>query len=481
MRSSTGRPRELVLLGAGLVLLGAYVFQNMDLLADSFWYVATGRFVLDGKGFPAVDPFAFSAVKSRWIVHMPASVVLFAWLDRHAGLSSLIVVSALVETCALGTLWLRAARSFAGRVAVFPLVLFAVYLQRDDLCARGQVFGDLAFVATLVLVRRLRKGQAVSFVVAPILGALWVNFHSSFALGVIVPAIAAVSLLFEPRNERGPLPSLLIFGATLGLGTLLNPYGWGLVRDVFALATHPTTLRQQLFMPPDFGRVDTLVAFGLGACALGARREGKVVLAPADMLLVVLLATAAASGVRYLPYVVYVSIFSLAPAFDSYATEIVKRYQRRSDLAIFPAAALALAATLFALRGPKDPFAHVPIAAANFVKAHPPDGNVLNDYHSGGFLLYVWEGHPKVFIDGRSYLYFNGVFEDAETLARVAPGYEALLDAYDAKTAVLEKGSPLAVALVERQRWKPIFEDRLAVVLERPSAAPIAPSQKGLP
>lgn len=475
------RPLDLAFLGAAVALLGAYVFANMDLLSDSFWYVATGRSVLDGHGLPAVDPFSFSAVRSPWVVHMPGSVVLFAWLERHAGLASLILLATLVETFALATLWLGAARTFAGRVATLPLVIFAVYLQRDDLCARGQVFGDLAFVVTLLLVERLRKGGRVPFFVAPLLGALWVNFHSSFPLGVLVPAIAAAGLLFEPREERARITPLIVFGITLGLGTLLNPYGPTLIRDVLALAAHPTTLRHQLFAPPDFARADTLITFGLATAALAiSKREGEALLAPSNVLIVAFFVTAAASGVRYLPDLLYVSLFALAPAFDSYATELAERAPRWWDRAILGASALCLALGLFEVREPRDVFANVPIAAAQFVKLHAPQGNVLNDYHSGGFLLYVWEGQPKVFIDGRSYLYFNGVFEDAETLARAGTGYEALLDVYDAKLALLERGSPLATALVERQGWKAVFADRLAVVLERPSPPPPA-RQNGLP
>ena len=100
-----------------------------------------------------------------------------------------------------------------------------------------------------------------------------------------------------------------------------------------------------------------------------------------------------------MPHLLYASIVALAPALDSYATELASRLSKRWERAVFPAAALFVAAGIFELRGPKDVFAHVPIVAANFVKTHPPEGNLLNDYYAGGFLLYVWEGHPKVFID----------------------------------------------------------------------------------
>lgn len=463
------RTRETVFLATSLAVVAAYVFQNMDLLSDSFWYVATGRFVLDGHGLPAVDPFSFSAVRSRWIVHMPGSVVLFAWLDRHLGLGSLVAVATVVETAALALLWLSRARTFAARIVSLPLVLFAVYLQRADLCARGQVFGDLAFVALLLLVARVREGARLPLVFAPLLGAAWVNLHSSFPLGVLVPLVTAFGLLFEPRGERRAIASLVVFAAGLGVGTMLNPYGLELVRDVLALASHPTTFRQVLFMPPDFTRSETLLTYAIAAAALVLRaRAGAKRLAVPDALLVSVFALAAASGVRYLPHLLYVSIFALLPEIEHSAAALEGRASRAWGPIAILASVLSIGFAAHVLRTPKDPFQNVPIEAARFVKEHHPTGNVINDYHWGGFLLYVWEGRPKLFIDGRSYLYFNGVFEDASDLARLARGYEELLDVYDAKLALLERGSPLAVILVERHGWKPVFADRLAVVLERP-------------
>ena len=476
--SPPARLVERVLLSALLLLLGALVYRNMDLLADSFWYIATGRYVVQGGHFPAVDPFSFAAVRTPWIVHMPGSVVLFAWLDQHFGLRSILYVATAVQTAALAVLWLSSGRSLTNRLLLAPLIAFSVYLQRDDLCARGQVFGDMLFVLLILLAARWRDGAPVRWWLAPLIGAAWINLHSSFPLGVLVPLVVAAGLLFDPPKQRPALLPLVSFAGLFALGTLLNPYGLGLVRDVLTLASHPTTVSQKLFLPPDFSRADTLGAFAMGTAALLGcigQRQGNA----SRALLLVAFLCAAAAGLRYLPLLAYVSISMLGPALEPVAQRISNGFGARfrsSPAAYWAASAVGLLAAAAALWGaasglrrPKEVYAQVPIDAARYAREHAQP-NVLNDYHWGGFLLYVWQGQPKVFIDGRSYLYFNGVFEDAQRLSAVMPGSEQLLDIYELRSALLERGSPLAVAL-EQSGWNKVFQDRLAVVLERPVAA----------
>lgn len=467
------------LLGALLLVILSLVHGNMDLLSDSFWYIAAGRSVLDTGHFPAVDPFSFTAMRTPWVVHMPGSVVLFAWLDRHLGILSILRVCVLVETAALGVLWLSSSRSTAGRVALFPLIAFTVYLQRDDLCARGQVFGDLLFALLLIIAARFRDGRPVRWWIAPLLGVAWVNLHSSFLLGVLVPVIGAVGQVFDPREKRHSMVGPWVFAMLLALGTLVNPYGTALVRDVLTLASHPTTQQQTLFVSPDFWRTDTMVTFALGVAALvGCVRSRESKGHGGRVLLLVALLCAAASGLRYLPLLCYVSISLLGPTMDDVLAEAIARLRRRAgdsayvgprtaSIAAIVGVVLVAGFAVRTLRTPKDPYAQVPIEAARFVREHRLD-NVVNDYHWGGFLLYVWQGAPKVFIDGRSHLYYNGVFQDALDLAAARPGYEEKLELYEVRTALLEAGSPLAVVLEQRDGWTRVFEDRLAVVLRRP-------------
>lgn len=467
--SSASRALRACAIACGVALLAALVWRFMDLLADGYWYIAVGRSVLDGKGFPAVDPFSFASMHGRFVVHMPGSVVAFAWLERHAGLESILVLATAIETIALAWLWLGRAKSTFGRIALAPFVAFAVVLQRDDLSARGQVVGDLAFIALLYVVDAIARGRTRWMFIGPLLGAMWVNLHSSFALGVVVPVVVLVARAFDEEEwSRADLVPFAVLAAGVAAGSLVNPYGPALVRDVLTLASHPTTFEQRLFVSPDFQRWDTLTTYALAAlaAALVAADDRGGTRRVVDCALLACFAVFAATGVRYLPHLAYVSIFVAARRLERFESSRIGAALSRHGVVV-AAAALALAATWPVGRGHLATSTHVPSEAARFVRERAQPGNVLNEYHWGGYLLYAWMGSPKVFVDGRSYLYYNGVFEDDRALENVDDGAAELLDVYDVKTALLERGSRLAIALESLPGWRKVHEDRLAVVLVR--------------
>lgn len=479
MNDRRGRAITALVTVAGCALIASLVWAHMDLLADTFWYIAHGRFVLDGGHFPRIDPFSFSSVKTPFVVHMPGSVLLFAWLDRVLGLRSLLVVATAVESAALVLLWLGRRPKLEARLLLLPLVVFAVVLQEDDLCARGQVFGDLFFVALLLTLDRIAEGARWPLWVAPFIGAAWVNLHSSFLLGALVPVLYAGASLFDERPAEHPgayRGRLVAFGGLIAIGSLANPYGPALIRNVMALASHPTTFQQKLFRSPDFHSIATMVTFAIAAAAMATRGastrdRGRRV---SDLLVLATFMGFAASGVRYLPHLLYVSIHSLAGSLGDPRFAFVRKRASVADGAEWPrwlapfaiVSALAMAAESTALfKTPRDPYGNVPIDSANFVRDQHLEGNVLNEYHWGGFLLYAWMGAPKVFVDGRSYLYFNGVMEDSLALESLAPRARELLEVYAFRTAILERGGALAQAVESLPEWRRVHQDRLSVVL----------------
>jgi hypothetical protein len=443
---------------AGVVLLLALTWANMDLLADSFWYVAVGRLALDGGRLPTTDPFTFASVPAQvhdaWIVHMPGSVVLFAWLERHFGLRALLVLGTVVECAAVALAWLEGGRgSVAARALTLPLALFAVWMQRDDLCARGQVFADLAWVVTLVLVHRApdaRKLALAGFV----LGAAWVNLHSSFAIAVAVPLALAL--------ER---PRLAALAAGAACGALVNPYGPRLLADVARLAADPTTSQVDLFRSPDFHRADVLFAIVVAlVLAPWVARRGKL-----EGLLLALAALAACWARRNLFILVSVELVLAGDAIaGALRTPALAALLARVPPVVGPAialAALAVAAPLLATH--KDPLAQVPAGAlANAERAKVPE-RVLVEYHWGGYADYAWEGRRKTLVDGRSWIFLNGVYQDEEAIRRLDPEWRRLLDVYEVRTVVWDAHEPLVAELSRTPGWSCRQGDRLAAVCVR--------------
>lgn len=445
------------------VALLALSYRYMDLLGDSFWSIATGRYLLEHGSLPTADPFSFTANRP-WIVHMPLSQLCFAWVDRHFGLLSLELFGALLLTAALSLLWLPHARGLPARALTFATLLGLVLLQADDLCVRGQLFGDLAYAVLLICAFRLRLGKPVHPLFGLVLGSAWINLHSSAFLGVVLPLIWAALLRLE-RTRPALLPFLKFAGA-LGLGLFVNPYGPRLVVDLLRLLGSSSTRQIDLFLPPDFADPAVLLGFALLAssaayCLWRPRPEAGVGIA--EGLLIAGWAIAAAMGRRYLPLAVAFAIVVLARQLSA---TFAARSTRAEPLWALALTCVAAATAFWGLSVDKDPFRDVPLEEAALIERLPLPDRVANVYHWGGFLDYAWNGRRKVFVDGRNQLFEHGAFEDERRLAALE-NWSEILERYRINTVLWERDSPLDVALSRSADWQQVRRGPIAVLYAR--------------
>ena len=390
-------------------------WRYMDLLGDSFWSVATGRFILEHARLPTSDPFSFTANRP-WIVHMPLSQVLFAWVSLHLGILALELFGTLVFGAALVALWLPHARSPLARRLVFPLLVLLIVIQKDDLCVRGQIFGDLAFAVLLICGFRMRVGKRVHPGFALLLGSAWINLHSSSFLCVVVPLAWALVLRFESVDARPPLRPFLEFAAGAALGLLLNPYGVRLIVDLLRLFSSSSTHSIDLFRPPDFASPLTLLAFlvlGVSAAWCYRKPEPRVGAGFAEAILVIGWAIAAASARRYVPLALGFSIALLARRASA---AWVFKPSRGVDLVF---AGVAACAAFWGMSTDRYPLAgRAPRGGSGRGAARPPGPNCKR-LSLGRISDYAWDGRRRVFVDGRNQLFEHGAFEDEQRLSRL--------------------------------------------------------------
>ncbi len=468
-----------VWLGAAVAMLFAVAWHHMDLLGDGFWCMAAGDLVLSTHALPDRDPFAFTSTPAPWILHMPAFQIGSAWLARHAGLGAVLVVSTVVAAIAALVAWLPHARTPAARVVTFPLALYYLLVDADDLSARGQLFGDLGFAVLLVALTRMRLAPSAVATparglararrwLAPIaLGAVWANLHPSFLLAVIVPlAFAAVELL-EPRGARPPLLPFVGFALAALVGACLNPYSFVLVIDVVKLASDPTTAHVDLFRSPDFHRLGWLLAPASAIAIVALRtRFGDPRGRRADVALLVLFVAATCVARRYGTMLVAVELMVAGRiASDAFVAPAWTRAAARPLFMAFTVAQIAVVAVH--ARERKDPLFHVPAEAAALLEARNLPDRVMNPYHWGGYLDWTWQGRRKVFVDGRNNLFANGTFDDATRISTLSDGWGDLLDMYEIGTVLWENGAPLDRALAKHAGWQEVHRDRRAVLYVR--------------
>jgi hypothetical protein len=111
------------------------------------------------------------------------------------------------------------------------------------------------------------------------------------------------------------------------------------------------------------------------------------------------------------------------------------------------------------------------LAAAEFLRKNPVQGNMFNFFDIGGFL--DWQLYPQAltFIDGRTYN--PTVFMEHQTVTAAFPGWENVLDKYRV-TYIITKAVdsagmtlPIIPALANHPNWSLVFADGLFVVLVR--------------
>ncbi len=127
-----------------------------------------------------------------------------------------------------------------------------------------------------------------------------------------------------------------------------------------------------------------------------------------------------------------------------------------------------------------------PAGVLPYLKAHPPQGNLMNFYLWGGYLGWN-DPEMKVFVDSRVDIFeYAGVLKDYLDLLGVdnlQHRPDALLDKHKIhyvlfppsdSTNPLHAGGELVYVLEHDPHWKTLYKDKVCILLERQS--PAAPS-----
>ena len=108
-----------------------------------------------------------------------------------------------------------------------------------------------------------------------------------------------------------------------------------------------------------------------------------------------------------------------------------------------------------------------PVRAVEWLKtASPrPPGPMYNSHNWGGYLIWALPDEP-VFADGRTDVYGEFLL-DYVTVMFARPGWQAVLDQYHVRMALMERDSFLAAMLATRPEWGLMYRDDQAEIWTR--------------
>lgn len=472
---------------------------------DTGWHIRTGEWILSNHRVPADDFFSFTKPGQPWVAWEWLSDVVFAWLNAHGGLASVLLVSILLVSITFALLF-RLARRKSNLVVAFLVLLLAIATSSVHWLARPHLFSLLFLVLFYSVLERVREGKGrifgvPSLALLPVATILWTNLHAGFFVGIILigayGAGEVLKFVLAPdtsslKAERLRAKAYFLTAAACLVASLLNPYSYHLHSHVLQYlgdpyqSAHIVEFLTLSFHHPMALFFECLLAAGVGA-ALWNLTQGSYT----EAILVVIFGHAALLAARNLPLFAIVATPIVAAAVDQVIGRLPKwnlaawlrlsaaRFltiaREAGEMEAVPrwhlasaAGVMILAALLYAKAPPRlfraeyDPAAYP--AAALAVLENDQSLRIFTNAEWGGYLIYRLYPRIRVFIDGRSDFYGSIFGQKYIDVMNVKYGWRKTLNEYGVNTILLPPNEALCGALKESGDWRVAYDDGIALV-----------------
>ncbi len=438
---------------------------------DIYLHIAVGRWIYAHKSAPSHGVLSGTMSDAPWQAHEWLASLGMSSLFDHFGWNGLLFATAALLALAIGIVVFEIDRA-AGPVPAAICGFFAWGLCVGHLQARPHMASLPLFAFWIAAHARARgENRAPSLYVA-LLMIPWVNLHGGFVIAPIFTLLFAAEAMYSTDSTQWMAsvarPWGLFLILTIG-ACLVSPYGVEALLFPFRLINMTSALSGVAeWRPSSLANNPSLFIAVLFFIAAAFILKLRTTITRAAMLLTLLYMAFA--------HVRYSELLGLAaPLLLLEAIALVRFRASESELdddlkfdwnAIAVALRVLLggvAATslaLFSMSPTRGGDSYAPEAALDWAMLHNVDGQVLNAYNFGGYLMY--RGIPP-FIDGRVELYGE------DFIARYfAPDQLAnLLDEYRIRWTILEPQNPRNVVLDGLPGWRRIYADDRAQIHAR--------------
>jgi tetratricopeptide (TPR) repeat protein len=110
---------------------------------------------------------------------------------------------------------------------------------------------------------------------------------------------------------------------------------------------------------------------------------------------------------------------------------------------------------------------YYPEKAADFIKEAGITGRMYNEYEWGGYLIWRFFPQRKVFMDGRTVVYGEEIYQDWMRISEGRENWQETLDKYGVNFLILNYQKNRAASFWKEKRWVPIYWDDYALVAIR--------------
>jgi len=505
-------------LAAIAVLSGLMIFMaNVELKDLDLWlHLATGRVILLNQFVPAADIFSCTILGKPWINHEWLFQVIVATIFQWTGPEGLIDLRIFIISITFLLLVLLGYNKERPLIPLFALFLMAmVYQMRFTL--RPDLFSLLFLVIYIrTLSMYLSHRQTLWFIF--VLQVLWTNIHGFFVLGPLIIFLAFISEWLK-RHTRLPYEWNQVARLTDGeykliqkifiisvLACVINPFGikgalypLGVIFSVGGESKIFFEQIKELARPISW---NTLFSFAkypffkllmfLSFLSFLWNRKKIDISALFLWLFFLLFALSAVRNVVYFAIIAYCVILINTQNFSFENFSLIRFKNKKFYSIITITLHVFLIFWIFSfieklsVRGYFDFEANerkseyrgvsqrnFPHQAVDFLATNAIEGNFLNDFNSGAYLIGRVSPRIKVFIDGRTEVYGADHFR---TYQKIWNGdtelFNKSIEKYDL-TGVFLNSTQMSIPnriisyLYKHQDWQLVYFDYDAAIFLR--------------
>ena len=492
------------------LLCAIFGFLGTQLLgdADIGWHIRNGQHILSTRSVPTTDYFSYTMEGRPWYAWEWLYDVLVAGIHAAAGLSGVVLFSALIGALTFALLFRNAMRSSGNLLVAGGLTALAAVAASIHLLARPHM---VTWLFTLIWFQQLdsfQRGKRKSLFLLPALMLLWVNLHGGFLMGIAITGLFlagnAITWIITSSSETRSLAQgrMRHLGLTLLLtlaATVITPYGFRLHAHLYEYLGSTFMMNNiQEFLSPDFHLFQVkafalLLILALLALVLQTRKASVT-----DFLVIAFSAWIGLYAVRNIPISAMLLTLTVAPMLgesfrsagqdmgiapwlhnlatkiDGFSARMQVMDQRCNGHVLSAVVALLLVvgagtrgASALNAQALHFDEKHMPVQAAEFMAAHNIRDHFFAPDSWSGYLIYRLYPDVHVMMDDRHDFYGEKFVRDYLKVAQAAYGWREVLDANRVNWVLVPPDSPLASTLKETTDWKLVHDDGTAILFER--------------
>jgi len=468
----------IVLLLAVLVL-GPRML-NMD--GDLPRHLLMGQLILDTSSVPDTEPFVYPYLGQTYVTHEWLSTVIFAILYKFAGLTGIVIISALLIAGTFLVIFASTSKQYGNLFLILFITAWGAAATSLNWVTRPHLFSMFFLAIWLVLAGRLERGERIPIWWFPVLMVVWSNFHGEFIAGILVLVAFAVgwgiTYLFCPETTNMEVGKRTWLALVLSfLASLVNPAGIGSWKTMFGFMNNAYLMsRMTEANSPNFQNADLFILLGLIMFSIFILSIKKNSITVGKALLLAGFTAMSLQAARNVHLYGVVVPFVLAKPISEFSNlrffnrieSIIRRGEQQLKGLLWPFISAVLVIGFLIVSGIGEQIYQFspdffPVDALKWVQEHPPVGNMLNDLNWGGYISFKRWPDDLVFIDSMTDVTGDITYQ-YETAITLAPGWDEVLEEYQVQWVILPPSYPLSTWLEQSQEWELLYRDDIALV-----------------